>query len=179
MRGGCGIAVVPPGGPARRVSTLRERGAILDTNFPYLRQQAGLQRAFRIDVSNCSVQKAYVPDGNGGSFQAPIQRADATPGPRIPGPNPPPPPPSTPPPPTPAPESNPPPAAPPPPETPPPPPPSHDKDHDHPGWGHGNNHHGDNHHGDGGNHGPRHGGYGGPPHNWNHGGDGEGGQNSY
>lgn len=65
MTGGCGIAVVPPGGGARRVTTRSERNRLLESGFPYLKNQGGLQRAFRTDSSSCQPQKKviFIPDG--------------------------------------------------------------------------------------------------------------------
>ncbi len=86
MTGGCGIAVVPPGGGARRVTTRSERNRLLESGFPYLKNQGGLQRAFRTDSSSCQPQKKaiFIPDGartgsSGGSNTFGERRSEATP----------------------------------------------------------------------------------------------------
>ena len=84
MTGGCGIAVVPPGGGARRVTTRSERNRLLESGFPYLKNQGGLQRAFRTDSSSCQPQKKviFIPDGartgsSGGSNTFGERRSEA------------------------------------------------------------------------------------------------------
>ena len=75
LTGSCSVAMVPPGGPAKRIGKRTERQNVLDTAFPYLKEQARLQPGFRAEIGNCSTQKAFVPPvdgfanggGNGGS----------------------------------------------------------------------------------------------------------------
>lgn len=101
MTGGCGVAVVPPGGVPRKVGK-KQRDAILGGSFPYLQNQAVLQRGFRTDVSSCPGQKAEIQvvptfdgfqngGGNGGAISGVFTTQAAAPPPSPPPPSPPPP----------------------------------------------------------------------------------------
>jgi hypothetical protein len=80
-RSGCGMTIIPPGGGVSQLKASVARNQIINRDFKYIRNQAGLHSEFRVDTASCG--NTSVSPLSPGSFQ-PIS---------IPVPSPPPPPP--------------------------------------------------------------------------------------
>lgn len=63
LSGACSVAVIPRNGAVRRLSAGGERTQLLKTAFPYVATQQRLRPAFRVDTSNCGVQRANILPG--------------------------------------------------------------------------------------------------------------------
>ncbi len=83
VSGACSIAVAQRFRPIRPPSSADERGKLLATAFPFVVSQVQLQRGFRVDTSDCTVQRANIElrDAEGRPVRAAGVASDGSSGP--------------------------------------------------------------------------------------------------
>jgi len=52
-RSGCGMTIIPPGGDVSQLKASVARNQIINRDFKYIRNQAGLHSEFRVDTASC------------------------------------------------------------------------------------------------------------------------------